>query len=88
MLGWLNTTYSTMPESEAISGTASTDRLIAAKVLKKGVETHAPVKSVNGQTGAVTLTIPTVPTDVSSFNNDAGYLTLSTLPVYSGGVSP
>ncbi len=47
----------------------------------------APVSSVNGQTGAVTLTIPTVPTNVSSFNNDAGYLTLSTLPIYQGGVS-
>lgn len=47
----------------------------------------APVSSVNGQTGAVSLTIPTVPTNVSSFNNDAGYLTLSTLPVYNGGVS-
>lgn len=47
----------------------------------------APVQSVNGQTGTVTLTIPTVPTDVSSFNNDVGYLTLSTLPIYQGGVS-
>ncbi len=35
----------------------------------------APVQSVNGQTGAVSLTIPTVPTNVSAFNNDAGYLT-------------
>lgn len=45
------------------------------------------VTSVNGQTGAVVLTasdvnalpsstvIPTVPTNVSAFNNDAGYLT-------------
>ena len=33
------------------------------------------MSSVNGQTGAVSLTIPTVPTDVSAFNNDAGYLT-------------
>ena len=31
-------------------------------------------------------TIPTVPTNVSSFVNDAGYLTLSTLPIYNGGV--
>jgi hypothetical protein len=31
--------------------------------------------------------IPTVPSNVSSFTNDAGYLTLATLPVYSGGVS-
>lgn len=32
-------------------------------------------------------TIPTVPTTVSSFTNDAGYLTLATLPIYNGGVS-
>jgi hypothetical protein len=47
----------------------------------------APVQSVNGQTGSVNLTIPTVPTNVSAFTNDAGYLTLATLPVYNGGVS-
>ena len=35
----------------------------------------APVTSVNGQTGVVSLSIPTVPTNVSEFNNDAGYLT-------------
>lgn len=46
----------------------------------------APVKSVNGQTGAVVLTIPTVPTNVSAFTNDAGYLTLTNLPIYNGGV--
>lgn len=34
-----------------------------------------PVTSVNGQTGAVSLSIPTVPTNVSAFTNDAGYLT-------------
>ena len=31
--------------------------------------------------------MPTVPTNVSAFNNDVGYLTLSTLPIYNGGVS-
>lgn len=31
-------------------------------------------------------TIPTVPTNVSSFNNDSGYLTLATLPIYDGTV--
>ena len=41
------------------------------------VATTAFVKSV----------LPTVPTNVSSFTNDAGYLTLSTLPRYNGGVS-
>ena len=30
--------------------------------------------------------IPTVPTNVSYFTNDAGYLTLATLPKYDGGV--
>lgn len=30
--------------------------------------------------------IPTVPTNVSSFTNDAGYLTLATLPIYDGTV--
>lgn len=34
----------------------------------------APVQSVNGQTGAVSLTIPTVPSVVSAFTNDAGYV--------------
>ena len=48
---------------------------------------EAPVQSVNGKTGAVVLDaedvgalpadtpIPVVPTNVSAFNNDAGYLT-------------
>lgn len=40
-----------------------------------GAASAAPVQSVNGQTGTVTLSIPTVPTNVSSFNNDAGYIT-------------
>ena len=30
--------------------------------------------------------IPTVPTNVSSFTNDSGYLTLATLPIYDGTV--
>lgn len=33
------------------------------------------VSSVNGQTGAVTVSVPTVPTQVSAFTNDAGYTT-------------
>lgn len=46
-----------------------------------------PVTSVNGRTGAVTITIPTVPTAVSAFTNDAGYLTLADLPIYDGSVT-
>lgn len=30
---------------------------------------------------------PTVPTNVSAFNNDAGYLTLATLPIWDGSVT-
>ena len=40
-----------------------------------GYITTAPVTSVNGQTGDVSLSIPAVPANVSAFNNDAGYLT-------------
>ncbi len=35
---------------------------------------------------ATTATIPTVPTNVSAFTNDVGYLTLATLPIYDGTV--
>ncbi len=58
----------------------------AGYVNAAGAAAAAPVQSVNGQTGAVSLTIPTVPTNVSAFNNDAGYLTLATLPIWDGGV--
>lgn len=34
----------------------------------------------------VATTSVQIPTNVSAFTNDAGYLTLATLPVYSGGV--
>ena len=43
----------------------------------------APVQSVNGQTGTVNITIPTVPTNVSAFNNDANYITSAEAPVQS-----
>ena len=49
-----------------------------------GAADAAPVQSVNGQTGTVTLTIPTVPTDVSAFNNDAHYLHGNTKGVFYG----
>lgn len=41
------------------------------------------VKSINGQSGTVTLTIPTVPTNVSAFTNDSGYITSSALNGYA-----
>ena len=74
-----------MSESEMKTGTATTARNITAARLKQAVEYHAPVSSVNGQTGEVSISIPTVPTNVSDFTNDAGYLTsyTETDPVFS-----
>lgn len=71
-----------LTEHQSLSGYAT-----EAWVGQQGYLTSAPVSSVNGQTGAVVLTIPTVPTAVSAFTNDAGYITLSDLPIYQGGVS-
>ena len=55
-----NTTYLSMSADEATTWTATSARTISAAVLKWAVETHSPVQSVNWQTWAVTLTIPTV----------------------------
>lgn len=65
-----NTTYSAMTSSEAQTGTATSARTITASVLKGAIKYHAPA----------------IPTDVSAFNNDAGYLTLADLPIWDGGV--
>ena len=50
--------YGSMSDAEVAAGTGTIDRLITPARLKLGVTTWAPVKSVNGQTGDVTLTIP------------------------------
>lgn len=44
------------------------------------------VTSVNGMTGDVVLSIPTIPTNISAFYNDVGYITLADLPIYDGGI--
>ena len=54
----VNTTYSALSEADMHTGTATTGRLITAQRLKEAVEYHAPVTSVNGQTGAVTIAVP------------------------------
>ena len=82
-----NTTYSSMTDAEITAGTGTTARTITPARLKTAVQTWDHVKSVNGQTGDVVLAIPTVPTTVSSFTNDAGYLTLATLPIWDGSVT-
>lgn len=69
---WINTTYSAMTEAEMKTGTATTARNLTAARLKAAVEYHAPVTSVNGSTGAVTVNVPTT---LSSFTNDSGFIT-------------
>lgn len=66
----------------------------AAEVGALPDSTVIPAAQVNSDWNAVSgvaqilnkPTIPTVPTTVSSFTNDAGYLTLATLPIYDGTV--
>lgn len=60
---WINTTYSGMTDAEYQAGTSTTNRLITPARLKEAIELHAPVTSVNGDTGDVTITEtdPTVP---------------------------
>lgn len=45
------------------------------------------VTSINSQTWDVTLTIPTVPTNVSDFVNDAWYITANDLPTIDASMS-
>lgn len=60
---WNNTTYSSMSVAEYEAGTSTSARVITPARLKAAIETHAPVSSVNGATGDVTITEtdPTVP---------------------------
>ena len=60
----MNSTYSALSEADMHTGTATAGRLITAQRLKQAVRYHAPVTSVNGSTGAVTINVPT--------NYDAG----------------
>lgn len=69
---WNNTTYSGMTDAEYQAGTGTSNRLITPARLKAAIELHAPVQSVNGQTGAVTIAVPTKTSDLT---NDSGFIT-------------
>ena len=81
MCDWNNSTYSEISSTNIKSGSSSSTGLISGRRAKAAVEEFAPVKSVNGSTGAVIITVPTNLSDlnndmdVSDFPNDAGYLT-------------
>ena len=61
-----NTTYSALTEADMHTGTATTARTITAQRLKQAVEYHAPVTSVNGSTGDVTVTVPTKTSELTN----------------------
>ena len=60
MTDWDNTTYSSMTDAEITAGTSTSNRLITPARLKTAITTWAPT---------------VIPTNVSAFTNDAGYLT-------------
>lgn len=74
-----NTTYSSMTDAEYQAGTSTSSRLITPARLKAAILYHAPVQSVNGQTGAVTLTIPSA---TSQLTNDSDFLVASVIDDY------
>lgn len=86
MCDWNNSTYSEISATNIKSGTGSTTGLISGRRAKAAVEEFAPVKSVNGSTGAVTLTIPT---DTGDLTNGAGFITgyTETDPIFSASAS-
>jgi len=71
MHDWNNTTYSTITDAEYQAGTSTSSRLVTPARLKAAILYHAPVTSVNGSTGAVTVTVPTKTSDLT---NDSGFL--------------
>ena len=66
-----------LTQHQDISGKVDKTRKIAGVDLQDDI-TAAELKTA--------LNVPTVPTNVSAFTNDANYLTLATLPIYNGGV--
>jgi len=83
----VNSTYSALSEADMHAGTSTSGRLITAQRLKQAVEYHAPVTSVNGSTGAVTVTVPT---KTSELTNDSGYITsapVTSVNGYTGVIS-
>lgn len=78
---WNNTTYSGMTDAEYQAGTSTTNRLITPARLKAAIELHAPVQSVNGATGDVTVNVPTKTSDLT---NDSGFLTSAPVTSVNG----
>ena len=92
--GFLTSYTETDPTVPAWAKASSKPTYTAAEVGALPDSTVIPAAQVNSDWNASSgvaqilnkPTIPTVPTTVSSFTNDAGYLTLATLPIYDGTV--
>ena len=78
---WNNTTYSGMSDAEYQAGTGTNNRLITPARLKAAILLHAPVQSVNGATGDVTVNVPT---KTSELANDSGFLTSAPVTSVNG----
>lgn len=81
-IGFLNRTYSEISVANITNGSGSTNGLVTGRRAKAAVEAFESVSdvtvggtSVMNGTVAEVPAIPTVPTNVSAFTNDAGYLT-------------
>ena len=77
-----NTTYKAMTEAQATAWTATTALTISPSILKWAITTHAPVKSVNWATWAVTVQPTLVSwTNIKTINNESllgsGNITIS-----------
>lgn len=79
--GWLNTTYSEISAANATNATGSGTGLASGRRLKAAVEAFAPVTSVNGETGDVTVTVPTKTSDLT---NDSGFITDAGVTSFNG----
>ena len=86
MCDWNNSTYSEISSANIKSSSSSSTGLISGRRAKAAVEEFAPVKSVNGSTGAVTITVPT---DTGDLTNGAGFITgyTETDPIFSASAS-
>ena len=75
------TTYTSMSVSEYQAGTGTTARVITPARLKGAIQYHSKVQSVNGETGDVTLSIPTATSDLT---NDSGFITDAGVTSFNG----
>ena len=84
---WLNTTYSEISATYIANSTSSTTGLISGRRFKAGFDALLTSTAVTTALGFTPANTASIPTKVSDLSNDSGFLTLSTLPIWNGGVS-